>query len=412
VKKLGAKIIFIFLSIVPVFSQPLILAEKEIITTIKVGENKNEVAYGSSEEGFYSPTGPMVDQDGVLIFYPTTGYDRYKSYLAYSKKKELFRIPLFTIMEGWSGATQVQFTSQNGMIQIDDLFINPRIKGEGNAVYPQKVLKLPITYESRSYAIPSGAVMESIRPRYTYSTEVLPDRTLKVRDIAETRAWLPTQPGDFSIGDDGLLYRNGMLWSAILPSEPNPAGIKYIGRLLSGHTVWAGGGKSNMERFFGIANSNGQWELTLELPWAPLLEPRKYGYNPFNYGLGPWGEIYALIAPYWDEKTPWKPKDGDTSELVVVRNHLKYFGRLNDSGVRLRKEPNTTSDIVGTYPNKTGFRILETGTTKETIAGQTNVWYKVRLLDEKEGWFFGAFVHNLYDGPDGSPPPWPNVADW
>ena len=53
----------------------------------------------------------------------------------------------------------------------------------------------------------------------------------------------------------------------------------------------------------------------------------------------------------------------------------------------------------------------ETGTKEETIGGQTSVWYKVRLLDGKEGWFFGAFVDNLYDGP-GTPPPWPNVPDW
>ncbi len=115
-----------------------------------------------------------------------------------------------------------------------------------------------------------------------------------------------------------------------------------------------------------------------------------------------------MIAPldYMD------PKPGGIAELVVVRNHLKYFGRLNDGGVRLRKEPNTTSDILGTYPAKTGFRILEKGAKEETIGGQTNVWYKVRLLDGKEGWFFGAFVHNLYDGPNGQPPPWPNVPDW
>jgi hypothetical protein len=46
------------------------------------------------------------------------------------------------------------------------------------------------------------------------------------------------------------------------------------------------------------------------------------------------------------------------------------------------------------------------------IAGVKNVWYKVRLLDGKEGWFFGSFVANLYDGPNGKAPPWPNVPDW
>jgi len=101
-----------------------------------------------------------------------------------------------------------------------------------------------------------------------------------------------------------------------------------------------------------------------------------------------------------------------SAELVVVRNYLKYFGRLNDGGVRLRQDPSTTGEILGTYPAKTGFRILETGTTQETIGGLNNVWYKVRVLDGKEGWFFGSFVQNLYDGPNGKAPPWPNVPDW
>jgi hypothetical protein len=139
--------------------------------------------------------------------------------------------------------------------------------------------------------------------------------------------------------------------------------------------------------------------------------------------LGPWGELYCLLPPKFvitryskdaeGGKYPvYEPDPTGTAELVVVRNYLKYFGRLNDGGVRLRKEPTTSGEILGTYPAKTGFRILETGTKIETIGGQKNVWYKVRLLDGTEGWFFGAFVHNLYDGPNGNPPPWPNVPDW
>ena len=118
---------------------------------------------------------------------------------------------------------------------------------------------------------------------------------------------------------------------------------------------------------------------------------------------GKYGGVYTIPSP---------PKTTKPAELVVVRNYLKYFGRLNDSNVRLRKEPSTSADILGTYPAKTGFRILETGTKQETIGGQKNVWCKVRLLDGKEGWFFGFFVQNLYDGPNGKPPPWPNVPDW
>ncbi len=379
------------------YSEEIIVAEKEHITSINIGDKVAEVVYDSTEEGFYCPNGPMVDHEGSLLFYPTSGALRYKSLLKYQSGKGMSIVALFDIMKQWYGATQVQFTSQQGLIQINDLFIDPKITGTGAAFYPQATKNIPLTYESRSYPLPFGSYMESIRPPFVYSTEVLKDRSIKVRNLEETRAWLPTQPGGFSIGSDGLLYRNGVLWSAVKPRGLENYNLNYLGRVMSGHTIWAyGSGIAPGELL--IVNPQGNIEINLKIDMPSF----------FNYGIGPWGELYFLIAPldYMD------PKPGGIAELVVVRNHLKYFGRLNDGGVRLRKEPNTTSDILGTYPAKTGFRILEKGAKEETIGGQTNVWYKVRLLDGKEGWFFGAFVHNLYDGPNGQPPPWPNVPDW
>jgi hypothetical protein len=195
---------------------------------------------------------------------------------------------------------------------------------------------------------------------------------------------------------------------------------KYEGRLASGHTIWSDG-QSGQERHFVIATPGGKTELEVDIPWGQ----KKGDDRPclYNWGLGPWGELYCLIPPsdlwvdvralsknyLYDMNDIHKIKG--QAELVIVRNYLKYFGRLNDNNVRLRKTPSTSADIIGNYPIKTGFRILEKGTKEETIGSQKNVWYKVRLLDGKEGWFFGAFVANLYDGP-GTPPPWPNVADW
>lgn len=47
---------------------------------------------------------------------------------------------------------------------------------------------------------------------------------------------------------------------------------------------------------------------------------------------------------------------------------------------------------------KTGFQILEDSGVKQTIEGVTKTWIKVRLLDGTEGYFFGQYVQNLYDG--------------
>ena len=113
------------------------------------------------------------------------------------------------------------------------------------------------------------------------------------------------------------------------------------------------------------------------------------------------GEIYCIVYNVKDKN----------AKLVAVRNYLKYFGILNDDKIRLRKGPGTNTESLGTYPIKTGFRILESSGVKQTIGGVTDEWIKVRLLDGTEGYFFDQYVQNLYDGP-GTPLPWPNVSDW
>lgn len=399
-RKLSYVFIVLFLG-GSLIAQDVLQAQKEVLGRIEIGSGNEMIQYHSYEDGFYSPNGPMVDREGRLLFYPSTTRD---NLLVWSNNKWSYQA-LFKVMADWSGSSYT-FNSQAGFVMLGDVAIIPLQNGRDSFFYPgQGTGNIPPSYDVISYTMPFGTVTVSTRPPFTYSTELISNKNVKVRDLEETRAWLPTQPGGFTIGDDGLLYRNGMIWSAILPKGYD--GSKYLGKLASGHNIW-GSGDYGMESWFALSNSKGEIELEISFPWA--LEEKFEDKQFHNYGVGPYGEFYCLITPKLVPGLRW-PK-GSQSELVVVRNHMKYFGRLNDGGVRLRKEPNTTSDILGTYPNKTGFRILETGTKEETIGGQKNVWYKVRLLDGTEGWFFGAFVHNLYDGPNGNPPPWPNVPDW
>lgn len=376
---------------------------------LDLGEGPNQASYYATDEGLFSLTGPIVDQKGRLLFFPTAGYDRYRSLLVFENGK-VYRQSLFEIMKKWRGASQLLFVSQQGYIQLNNVFIS--LSQNGDTLYPQMTTKIPVTDEARYYPMPFGAIMESVRPKFSFSIELDKKGEIKVRNLEETRSWDTMKANGFSIGNDGWLYRESFLYSAIKPDKLN-FDHYYIGRLISGHAVWASGGIKGSDRYFTVTNMAGNVEAVLELPWAPVP-----GSGPqfFNYGLGPWGELYCLLPPSNRPETKMEkifdPDPSKPAELVVVRNHLKYFGRLNDGGVRLRKEPNTTSDILGTYPVKTGFRILEKRTKEETIGGQKNVWYKVRLLDGKEGWFFGAFVQNLYDGPNSQPPPWPNVPDW
>jgi hypothetical protein len=387
------------------YSQDVILAEKESLERILIGSGEGHIQCTSNEEGFFSPNGPIVDGEGNLLFIETTNWTHLLRY-SLGKFKTFQRNNEF--LSGNEGTTEIQFCNQEGMSYYGGylVFNTDGSQTEFDDRDFIKVKDRPKNSVSYVYPIPSGIIIEYHNPPVVFSLELSGGRVVGKRTAKETSSWLPTQPGGFTIGDDGFLYRNGILWSA--RKADDIAGI-YLGKLMSGHNVYKSG-----EKYFRITNSTGELELVLEMPWA--TDEDKKVFRPYNFGLGPWGEFYCLIPPvpkmkrrgetsypYWDE---------GESELVVVRNHLKYFGRLNDDGVRLRKEPTTSGEILGTYPAKTGFRILETGTKSETIGGQKNVWYKVRLLDGTEGWLFGAFVHNLYDGPNSTPPPWPNVPDW
>jgi hypothetical protein len=399
-----------------------IIGEKEFLGKLILGDTEGTVKYAIDDEGFYSPGSPIVDDKGVLWFTP---FNRDKMINFSDGNFKVIDYPDYYPKP--TGQTTGAIISQSGLFGYytgfpDDIWSWP--------------IKNGITrYSFTNYSLPGGIIYEvsgnkgSEKIRTYISLEFDPykfsmteniHRYYTIRDPDETRVWLPTQLGGFSIGEDDLLYRNGILWSAVNEPVYGKHSYSYIGHVASGHAIWVGGGRLNSPGEFIITNPDGSIEMLIDLPWRKAVESEWYQYN---YGLGPWGEIYFLLPPAFIPVSKGKSGDGiqydiygpDASkpaELVVVRNHLKYFGRLNDGRVHLRRDPNTTSEILGTYPNKTGFRILETGTKSEAIAGQTNVWYRVRLLDGTEGWFFGAFVHNLYDGPNGNPPPWPNVPDW
>ncbi len=417
-------VVCLFFSSICLFAQEIIQAQKEILGRTTIGKSNNQVEYFTNDEGFFSPNGPFIDGNGILYFFPT--YDR--SYLITFDGKEFQSQSLTENIPDFDKliSTGYTFTSQEGTIEspgngLTFNFYNNKFRAEPFDWGEEKVR----AHDYRLTPVPHGMFLESKEKGVRLIAEFLETGNISIYNTENAKSWLPTQPGGFSIGEDGLLYKNGILWSAVKPADVSH-GWEYCGKLASGHSVWRGGGWSYAPGEFLITDSQGRTELEITIPWmvqpgeSASEEKKEYQYN---YGLGPWGELYCLLPP--DFEITGRGRDGEgsympvfgpdptgTAELVVVRNHLKYFGRLNDDKVRLRKGPSTSTESLGTYPVKTGFRILEKGTAEETIGGQKNVWYKVRLLDGTEGWFFGAFVHNLYDGPNGNPPPWPNVADW
>jgi uncharacterized protein YgiM (DUF1202 family) len=379
----------------------------ERLAVVPIGDGIGQLVYNQDYEGLYGPSGPFVDSKGALYFIDTTTYARLQTFIDGQLKDLPFP-------EGWPeenyGLPAYEFQSQQGttksgmaVFSYDGKFCrNSLIKAIG-------LDKLEGLGDESIYPTPWGYFVE-YRQRMKkdlFSIERMPFGNLVVRNLEETRTWLAKRNDAFSIGKDNLIYKGNAIWSAILPKELENYAYRYLGRLLSGHVIWIDG-RRGMERSFKIATPAGRIELSFFIPWAD--DSAKRDYHLYTYGLGPWGELYTLIAPQGEQNEQWPTKDS-TSELVAIRSYLTYFGRLNDSNVRLRKNPSTSADIIGIYPAKTGFRIIEKGKKQEIIGGKTDYWYHVRMLDGKEGWFFGSFVANLYDGP-GTPPPWPNVADW
>lgn len=367
-----------------VFAQETILAEFELLSTIAVSKEKNQIIYNETGNDIFSILGISVIDNGELFapasYFNTQGQNRL---YVFDKNiwKEVSNIP-------FSETTNYEPYSQNGYI------ITSRIEYFENNHFEEINVNDYADYERdfshNCYFVPKGLIIEKqhYKPakRQIVALEVVNHKIEKsIDDISEINEWLKNQEGNYSIDDDKRLLKNGYVYSCYTDEEVG----MYNGKLKSGHSVFI-----HKTKGIDITNSNGEIELHTNLPWA--IENQ-----PYSYGAGNYGEIYCIVYNVKDKN----------AKLLAVRNHLKYFGILNDDKIRLRKGPGTNTDSLGTYPIKTGFRILEKSGVKQTIGGVTDEWIKVRLLDGTEGYFFGQYVQNLYDGP-GTPLPWPNVADW
>ncbi len=251
---------------------------------------------------------------------------------------------------------------------------------------------------ARYYPVNKGIVYEDTKLKQFVGIELTENNNTIVIAPEKLNEWLSNQKGNFSI-DNNHLLKNGFLWSCER---------EYFARLRSGHLVSYRQSEEEQQNSFEIITPSGYVELEITVPW--------YNENlrkPYSWCFGNYGELYSLVGPEWKNygKCEYNPDSKEDIELVVSRNYLKYFGILNDDRIRLRKGPGTDTESLGTYPIKTGFRILEDSGVRQTIDGKTYTWIKVRLLNETEGYFYGQYVQNLYDGP-GTPLPWPNVADW
>lgn len=391
-------------------------AEKEILKQIECGTGTENLKFIKEEEITRFPRGPFINEKGDLFFYYN---DKPNNTLIYSNDKiKITEVNYFEYEEtfpinGQNLGGYIFSPIKTGFYCFKDGIIHSISGISDSGIIADE--ELPPEALTNYYPVEKGVIVDFVglydKGPHQYGIEIAQGKVIKIIEQKDLNEWLNKQKGKYQVKKDEeqfyRVYRNDILWTANYYSD----GIKrYIGRIKSGHIIYSSS-KGDFLTYsmpeFIIARPDGTVEFKIEIPWSGINDYEK-GKNRYSYSFGNWGELYAIIHPRYEGSDSITK---GTAELIAVRNHLKYFGILNDDRIRLRKGPGTDTESLGTYPIKTGFRIIEDSGVKQTIDGVTDTWVKVRLLDGTEGYFFGQYVQNLYDGP-GTPLPWPNVADW
>ena len=397
-------------------------AEKEVLYTIPLGTGDGQMYYYCGPEGDYieAPGGiNITDKGEIVIQYNSVVINEDGSLgkklrtNSISFKNKAFKVSLENrFINTYGGLCGQNF---NG-IGIDPVTLNIRyIKNDNfypvELSYDEIIPKSSVVYEF--IPVEKGLIVDraysSIKPDII-GVEVKDGKQTQIIGFKRLNEWLKTQKGNYEVKEDGKLYKNGIIYSRKIVENENVRGS--VARLKSGHCVCPTSENrlEEISKFF-IKRPTGETELEIEIPWAynHITEDGSI----YDWSFGNYGEMYALVTPECKySEGEWFPNfTKGNAELIAVRNYLKYFGILNDDRIRLRKGPGTDTESLGTYPVKTGFRILEDSGVKQTIDGKTYTWIKVRLLDGTEGYFYGQYVQNLYEGP-GLPLPWSNIPDW
>lgn len=87
-----------------------------------------------------------------------------------------------------------------------------------------------------------------------------------------------------------------------------------------------------------------------------------------------------------------------TSTLIIAQtNNLlnqnnQITGTLNQSRVRIRKEPNLNGEQIGYLNKDQTVYILDRTTESMKIGDMDSAWYKIKTTDGLEGWSYGYFI--------------------
>ena len=83
---------------------------------------------------------------------------------------------------------------------------------------------------------------------------------------------------------------------------------------------------------------------------------------------------------------------GEWEEALYQQKELYYGSKVNDSGVRIRSEPNLNGEVYGKLNKGDKVMSIEKSGTPEVIDGESWYWYKVKSKNFSEGWVYGKYL--------------------
>lgn len=72
------------------------------------------------------------------------------------------------------------------------------------------------------------------------------------------------------------------------------------------------------------------------------------------------------------------------------------IGEIRVDGVKLRKNPETKSDVIRKLKSGLLVKILERSDKRYSISNMYEYWYKVQLPDGEEGWMYGFYLDTSF----------------
>jgi hypothetical protein len=81
-----------------------------------------------------------------------------------------------------------------------------------------------------------------------------------------------------------------------------------------------------------------------------------------------------------------------------IFNINPIIGNINSNNLRIRSNPNTTSEILGLLNTGDTVTINDVTNIKKNISNTENYWYKITTREGITGWIFGEYIDYLSQG--------------